>query len=393
MIQINPNRTIENTFPDSTPKTATDKFTTLDGGLVNSLTVEMTPVQDLHGYDKPWAGGAGKNLLPMTLSDIKSINTDGTWSGNVYSWRGIDYTVEVDSDNNVTGISASGTATQRGWIYLCQYNFGNDSAYFNNVTSGGYTFTSGNSNDNTSTQFIYYNSSSPYNTYIRIENGVNLSNEKWYPMVRLSSIADPTFEPYSNICPISGHTEAKAQINNTVYTTSLGTTVYGGELDMVSGEGEVSYDYIQIDKTRVNAKSSLTACDIFLINMPAGTDLSDANTVLNIFGYSNQENVNQVGMAWRGTSNTQLRIGFSAYGTTTLEDFKTWLDNNALYIAHKTSSTTPLSITGQSVTAEVGENNVSAPLDGQEIQTDGVTYKEMFSWADVVAYVQSQVNP
>ena len=51
------------------------------------------------------------------------------------------------------------------------------------------------------------------------------------------------YEPYSNICPISGHTEVVTTVSPTTdaedgtsYTTTLGRTVYGGTLDVVSGE-------------------------------------------------------------------------------------------------------------------------------------------------------------
>ena len=36
------------------------------GGKSRSLKVELEPIQDLHGYDKPWSGGAGKNKFPIS---------------------------------------------------------------------------------------------------------------------------------------------------------------------------------------------------------------------------------------------------------------------------------------------------------------------------------------
>ena len=75
-----------------------------------SFVCNIDAVQDLHGYDSPWVGGAGKNKLPMTVDGIKAANTDGTWTGNAYVINGITYTILTDSNNNVIGIKANGTA-------------------------------------------------------------------------------------------------------------------------------------------------------------------------------------------------------------------------------------------------------------------------------------------
>ena len=65
-----------------------------------------------------------------------------------------------------------------------------------------------------------------------------------------------SFEPYSNICPISGHTEANVVVSPTTdaedgTTTTIQfrdgdnpLTVYGGTLDVVSGELVVTDGYI-----------------------------------------------------------------------------------------------------------------------------------------------------
>ena len=69
-------------------------------------------------------------------------------------------------------------------------------------------------------------------------------------MVRLSSVVDDTFEPYSNICPISGHTDVTVTVASTSggsgedYTVSLGATYYGGLLDVTTGELEVTWGNI-----------------------------------------------------------------------------------------------------------------------------------------------------
>ena len=60
-----------------TKTTNGNPITVNDAAPVNAVdvSVDIEPVQDLHGYDHPWVGGAGKNILPLTISRIKELNT------------------------------------------------------------------------------------------------------------------------------------------------------------------------------------------------------------------------------------------------------------------------------------------------------------------------------
>lgn len=198
-------------------------ITLTDGSARNAegLAVTCEPVQDLHGYDHPWAGGAGKNKLPMVLEDIKSANTSGTWSGNAYTLNGVTFTVLTDDGDNVTGIKVTGTASANTNFVIaekpvfdgqavmsgCPSN-GSDSTYFfqysNNMTADYKDVGSGIS----VSQFDYatYPDS---NVKIQIRSGYvcPTAGLTFYPMIRLASVSDATFEPYTNECPITGRTE------------------------------------------------------------------------------------------------------------------------------------------------------------------------------------------
>ena len=80
--------------------------------------------------------------------------------------------------------------------------------------------------------------------YVVIRSGENLNNVKFYPMIRLSSIADGTFAPYSNICPISGRTQTTVSVNSEDTTIQFGQTVYGGTCDVVNGGTSDEWGYI-----------------------------------------------------------------------------------------------------------------------------------------------------
>ena len=60
----------------------------------------------------------GKNLLPLTVDEIKTLNTSAVWSGNSYTVYGITFTLNAGPDGYVTGISVNGTATNATGMVL-----------------------------------------------------------------------------------------------------------------------------------------------------------------------------------------------------------------------------------------------------------------------------------
>lgn len=200
---------------ESTQTVSGNPITLTDAAPINaeSLVVELEPKQDLHGQDAPYVGGAGKNKLPMTVDGLKAINTAGTWSGNVYTREGCTFEVLTDSDNNVVGIkvnapSSHNTATFSfgdftrisGTTYIlngCPAN-GSTSSYKLRWNDVGYDYGNGKTTDGTA---------GTGTVAIDIMSNTAVTNLIFYPMIRLSTETDPTFAPYSNICPITGYTE------------------------------------------------------------------------------------------------------------------------------------------------------------------------------------------
>lgn len=176
-------------------------FTTEAEEIATQLTIPLTPIQDLHGYDSPWVGGAGKNKLPCPY-----FTSDGTISGVTFT---------TQSDGSVV---ANGTATALITFVLVSNSnlYGNGSYILNGCPSGGGASTysiraylTGDSADDygsgvsiTVTDSVKINS-----IRLLIRSGAVLNNVKFYPMIRLASETDATYAPYSNECPISGWDE------------------------------------------------------------------------------------------------------------------------------------------------------------------------------------------
>lgn len=183
-------------------------------------SVKVEPVQDLHGYDKPWVGGTGRQKLPIILSDIKASNTSGTWNGNVYTINGDTIEVLVDSDNNVLGFKINKTHNvaisfnifdSKSYAFDGSYDFVGESILKNGEIAYTYTFDNDSidvTNPNGVTQTVNDNLN---HAHIYIWTTKTYTNQIVTPMVCLSSETDKSFAPYTNICPISGHTEASVQ--------------------------------------------------------------------------------------------------------------------------------------------------------------------------------------
>ena len=260
---------------------------------MKSVKVNIAPVQSgsgdpspsnvraISGWDSVKVTKAGKNLLvyPYSTQDSRTQN-------------GITFEVHKTSDGRVDYVSASGTATE--WAY---FNFNTWSDKRTNAKSlvGKTLKLTGCpklGNDNKvglmfqyrrfgsqrnigladdfgegSNEFSVPSDMDSWAIYIQIAEGTQVSDARFYPMLRFASDTDDNYEPY----------------NGNTYNISLSSagTVYGGTLDVTSGEltvnraivdlGSLTWSYIpdykvfssvirgikDIDDTRVpNAISS-----------------------------------------------------------------------------------------------------------------------------------------
>ncbi|MBQ3276267.1 MAG: hypothetical protein IJH47_04315, partial [Oscillospiraceae bacterium] len=174
---------------------------TTGGNPITALSVEVEPVQNLNGYDNPWPAGGGKNLFEAEVSS-------STYAG---------ITATANGDGTFT---FNGTATSQFDFYFTdnRQSLANGTYLINGITNGSnstyrlYAAIYGNTNRyaglNTGDAEVTL-SNETIRLFLRIYNGATLNNVVIKPMIRLATETDSTFAPYSNICPISGWTEAK----------------------------------------------------------------------------------------------------------------------------------------------------------------------------------------
>ena len=163
-----------------------------------------------------------KNLLPITLAELKSLNTTGTWNNNVYTLNGLTYTVTTDR-GWVSQISVSGTASAETHLQLGAWMKLGDLSYrFNGVSnattgvmwissvSGTYTL-----NSSVSEVSFTSHTSDDWAIYITYGNGATPSSEVFKPMLRDASISDSTYVPYiKDNVELDADKAGKTQITN-----------------------------------------------------------------------------------------------------------------------------------------------------------------------------------
>lgn len=249
----------QNLLDVSVTKTATGnpiELTDAANAPMVKCVTQITGSQDLHGQSAPWVGGSGKNKLPMVLADIKAKNTGGTWNGNIYTWNGVTFEILMDSAENVTGIKATGTASANAPLIVCNNpDFTEGTSYImNGCPANGsdstYKIQYSNNVDfafndrGSGVEFTEF-SHTVLNRTIRVAiysgYAIPSGGLVFYPMIRLSTESDPTFAPYSNICPIMAYTEGEIEVsdgdgNTTTHTTTYPSAIYRGSEDVVNGE-------------------------------------------------------------------------------------------------------------------------------------------------------------
>lgn len=166
-----------------TPNTNCRVSDSVTGQIASGVKSAYQLVEDTVGW-------SGKNRLPMTISELKRLNTAETWSGNVYVRYGITFSVTTDNDGNVTEIDAHGTST--GAVYFTVGNMDIGSSAMDSVDNSkanGYILSA-----HASVHLKY--STSSHNFVFDIPNGTQLNHAKLYPMLRRDNVIDATFEPY-----------------------------------------------------------------------------------------------------------------------------------------------------------------------------------------------------
>ena len=180
-----------------------------------SLSIEILPQQDLHGYSNPWPAGGGKNLLnipdfPATeYHGITFSCTNGVLSANGTADANIVFNLKPLAEDSYTSIDNIFDVTADASYVLsgCTAGAYNSTYWLQLLVNGSGSEPRSATGDSAAFSFTAEQISSQQRRLaFRVKSGVTLNNLKIYPMIRFASISDATFAPYSNLCPITGWT-------------------------------------------------------------------------------------------------------------------------------------------------------------------------------------------
>lgn len=352
-----------------TDESAVDEFTTLNGGLLQECVVKLEPVQSGSGTPAP------DNVRPIsghTEVDVLRVGKNH-FDTSLLPINNFGITIEQTSDG---GIRIHGTPTySSGYQY---FNVGGRATSLIGKTctlsvdqkkvgigwavgTGELNLTMADTVNKKTDTITAIND----NCKINISYNVGTIDETYYPQLELGSTATP-YEPYK------GH----------LYQVQIGSTVYGGSLDLVTGVMTVTHKFITYDGSADENWTQGNPNYRFLIALydaEVGTDKLSCNYLEPAeYSVSNPDDIicirdiTSIGRA------IDLRFNSSV---TTLSNWKTYLSSNPLTVCYPLATPTTIQLTPQQISALIGENNLSTPLDGQSI--DSVEYREVFGFDDV----------
>lgn len=233
------------------------------------LKAKIEPVQDLHGYSHPWAGGAGKNkinihgtvysatknpgdVIPLEPGQvIDELSTNGYIREQYVSFVTEGEKVKITSTNNAYGIGFVFSCSPNTRYTVSRLSGSRMSVVF--YTIEGIRMTTGYTGWKTGNFSFTSPDDDTVGFGILIASPSETNTEIIYEQIQLEEGSSATeYEPYENICPISGHDEVnitrtgKNQFNKTNFqnlvtkyepydgetvTVTFGQTVYKGYLD------------------------------------------------------------------------------------------------------------------------------------------------------------------
>ena len=193
------------------------------------LEANFTPIQNLNGYDAPYPPGGGKNKFPITL-------TTQTKNGTTFT---------VADDGSIT---VSGTPSERAVVTLSSAVFsglGNMTGSTTGAVTGVRVYcrrNEGGTNTYPSITSSYSMSTdtATFDQFI-LEVTTSFSGTATVIKVQVESGTTATaWSPYSNICPISGHTGCDVvRTGKNLLNTSFNTTTNGGITFSKNDDGTV----------------------------------------------------------------------------------------------------------------------------------------------------------
>lgn len=333
-----------------------------------SGTPSQENIRPIKGRDSVTVERCGENILnpkayasvttngiTFTVNDDKSVRIAGTATGRaVFKLYSYNYKMSLP-DGKYTFSTIANIPSGVGVLIGCYYKSELPAVYKKNLITLG----SGKSSSTVSLSGVEW-----LDGYIDVSSGSTVDTTL-YPILVLGTTAPTTYKPY----------------NGSTNTLTLPETVYGGEVDAVTGEGQETWKTITLDGTEgwhydtrgffigylpQKAKYSVVLCDRY-----TGKAVSTAEGLY--------------------TENGILVIGTSVCGYTTISGWKDYLAaqyaaGTPVQICYKLAEPVSFTVTGaQSIPALAGVNTVLTDADSATVTGRADPIKRITDLEDAVA--------
>lgn len=304
---------------------------------VKSLVAEIVPIQSGSGDPapdnvRPITGHTqvdvlrtGRNIIPsdtyQTNSNTLSLGTS-TGTGNTQLKAGTNYTFSCSINKSAS-------------LYYIGVGDGSGTR-IDGLVSGTNNITFTVPKDNT------------YRLYIYVSGGFTSSNINWF-MLELGSTASP-FEPYQGITK----------------TTSLGTTVYGGTLDLTTGVLTTLYEKKKITSFSGGYGATTNGYAVYISDSAQThnpTKIDPEFMVSNVFHYDSQTRPNVPVLSYGCNEGNDWNYTFVLPSTvTSLNEANAWLTSLGFDVeyVYKLATPTTTQLTAEELTTLLGNNVISA---------------------------------
>ena len=331
---------------------------TVDGSIANFETDEATPLKSCICYINPTQSGTGdpSPTNPRPIAGVSSVNVTSAGKNLIpiptetMTSRSVDLIPQSDGTIKLEGTATGGTAVfdiaRNLDFYLPS------GTYFVNETSSPYSIT-------------VYSEINGTATLVKSGGGSFTLSERKKIFVRIGVASGTSTGLFINFQLEVGNTattfEAYAE---TLTPVSLGQTVYGGEVDVVGGEGISNYGYLVLDGSE--------DWDLYYMQNGFALSISDMKIGSAMQGYSNFlptiTSSSQFGIRFGGSTNNNIiyccRIMGEIEGVTDLETWKTYLSTNNLIICYPLETPETFSVDPETLETLEGINNIWHDANG-----------------------------
>ena len=324
---------------------------------IDKAEVALSPIQSLNGYDHPWAPGAGVNKCAFPSADFTLNGVHYyTQNGTLY----ISGTSQGETSSANSAFEALSFTLPAGTYYFSRFSF-ETASYLKKTSDNSNLATNNGSFTLTEATAVHVG----FYVYNKTFSGAAIPLS-----ITVGSTAPSAYTPTANLCPITGHTQATLNIGTEYptpvnsFTLSLGQTVYGGKIDLVTGEGEITTASHTFDSTSGiyrNSANQFYISNAFDSNIkhPAAWESSLLSNK-----FKPASTTSEAGACFLNVGGNIRFNTVNSYAT--VADMIA--DIGAIQFTYPLETPIPLSLTGQQIQTLLGLNNIWS--DAGEITID-----------------------